>query len=119
MKYVFLVYQEEALVDVLGECRQHAIAGEACDYREQLRQSGHLLASPALQPIQSATTVRVRFGEAAIADGSVAETKDELRQVWLIEARDLNEAIRLAARMPEARLGSIEVRPLKQGESER
>lgn len=111
MKYACLVYQEEAATGAQGGCRSES-AAEALLYREDLRQNGHLLASAALQPVRSAVTVRVRHGEVSIAGAPAAETTEHLAGVCLIEARDLNEAIRLAARMPEARRGSIEVRPL-------
>ena len=110
MKYACLVYQEET-VGAQGGSRC-SCADEARDYREELRQNGHLLASVALQPVHAGVTVRVRHGEVSIADGSVPGTKEPLTRICLIEARDLNDAIRLAARMPEARHGSIEVRPL-------
>ncbi len=109
MQYACLVYQEEATTGTLGACH---CAGEARQYREELRQNGYLLASTALQPVQSAITVRVRQGEVSTAGGPFAKSKEHLTGVCLIEARDLNEAIRVAARMPEARTGSIEVRPL-------
>ena len=86
---------------------------DAVGYREELRQSGHYITSSPLQPVDMAMTVRVRNGQVSITDGPFAETKEQLGGFYLIEARDLNEAIRLAARMPPARLGSIEVRPLK------
>ena len=117
MKYVFLVYQDEAIVDALGPCRCDAVAGAAAAYREQLRQDGRLLAAAALLP--AALTVRAPNGALEIVDGPCAVASANLAAVWLTEARDLNEAIRLAARMPEARLGSIEVRPLAQEESGR
>jgi len=109
MQYACLVYQEEETTGTMGACHR---AGEALEYREELRQYGYLLASTALQPVQSAVTVRVRHSEVSIAGGPFAVTKEHLTGVCLIEARDLNEAIRVAARMPEARTGSIEVRPL-------
>ncbi len=114
MKYLCLVYQEEATLDTLSGSLGEAIAGEVLDYREELRQSGHLIASSPLQPVQSATTIRVRNGTVSITDGPFAETKEQLGGFYLIEARDLNDAIRVAAKMPSARLGSIEIRPLKE-----
>ena len=110
MQYVFLVYQDEASVDELEPCRRDAIAGEAAAYREQLRQDGQLLATAALDA--AALRLRAPNGALEIVDGPRAAASERLAAVWLTEARDLNEAIRLAARMPEARLGSIEVRPL-------
>jgi hypothetical protein len=117
MKYACLVYQEAAATTGAQGPSRCSCAGEAREYREELRQNGHLISSTVLQPVHAAVTVRVRHGEVSIAGGSFAESKEHLTRIWLIEARDLNDAIRLAARMPEARHGSIEVRPLA-GESE-
>ena len=112
MKYLCLVYHEEATIAALPAAEYDAIVGEVLAYREELRRSGHYLASSPLQPVRSAATVRVRGGKVSVADGPVAETTEQLGGFYLIVARDLNEAIRLAARMPPARVGSIEVRPL-------
>ena len=112
MKYLCLVYHEEATTDALPEWEYDAIVGEALDYREDLRQSGHYIASSLLQPVEMATTVRVRHGTLSVSDGPFAETKEQLGGYYLIEARDLNDAIRVVAKMPPARLGCIEVRPL-------
>jgi hypothetical protein len=114
MKYLCLVYQEETKLDTLSESEYDAVANEVLGYREELRQSGHYIASSPLQPVQTATTIRVRNGKLSITDGPFAETKEQLSGFYLIEARDLNDAIRVASKMPPARLGSIEVRPLKE-----
>jgi hypothetical protein len=114
MKYLCLVYHEETKVDALSESEYDAIVSEVLDYREELRKSSHYIASSPLQPVQTATTVRVRNGKASITDGPFAETKEQLGGFYLIEARDLNDAIRVASKMPPARLGCIEVRPLKE-----
>ena len=114
MKYLCLVYHDEATIDALPAGEYDAIMGEVLAYREELRRSGHYLASSPLQPVRAATTVRVRGGSVSIADGPCAETQEQLGGFYFIEARDLNEAIRLAARMPPARVGAIEVRPLEQ-----
>ena len=114
MKYLCLVYQEETKVDVLPEEEYAAIVSDVLAYREELRQSGHHIASSSLQPVRTATTLRVRNGNLSIIDGPVAETREQLGGFYLIEARDLNDAIRVAARMPPARLGAIEVRPLQE-----
>jgi hypothetical protein len=114
VKYLCLVYHEEAKIDGLPESEYDAIVNEVLDYREDLRQGGHYITSSPLQSVQAATTIRVRNGAMSITDGPFAETKEQLGGFYLIEARDLNEAIRLAAKMPPARLGSIEVRPLKE-----
>jgi hypothetical protein len=114
VKYLCLVYHEEAKIDALPESEYDAIVNEVLDYREDLRQGGHYITSSPLQSVQAATTIRVRNGAMSITDGPFAETKEQLGGFYLIEARDLNEAIRLASRMPPARIGSIEVRPLKE-----
>jgi hypothetical protein len=110
LKYLYLVY-EEAKVDVLPLPATDA-AGEDLDELGELQQSDHYIASARLQPAESATTVRVRDGTVFISGGPVAETTERLGGFYLIDARDLNDAIRIAAKMSGARLGWIEVRPL-------
>lgn len=87
---------------------RHCLAFDA-----DIRASGHCIASEALQPVATATTVRVRNGKVSVTDGPFAETKEALAGFYLLEARDLNEAIRLASRIPPAQVGSIEVRPVR------
>jgi hypothetical protein len=79
-----------------------------------LRKSGLLIAAEALQPVETATTVRVRNGKVSISDGPFAETKEHLAGFYLIEARDLNDAIQVASKIPPAREGSVEVRPIRE-----
>lgn len=106
MKYLCLVY--------LDEQRLSELADEDCvDYDTRIRDSGHCLASEALELVQTATTVRVRNGSVSVTDGPFAETKEQLAGFYMIEAKDLNEAIRIAAEIPPARVGSIEVRPIR------
>ena len=107
MKYLCLVYGEESKLAAMDdlECL-------ACD--ASLRASGHCVASEALQPVSTATTVRVRNGRLSVSDGPFAETKEQLAGFYLIEARDLNEAIQAAAKIPPAREGSVEVRPVRE-----
>jgi hypothetical protein len=106
MKYLCLVYLE---TDKL-----HAVPDRECQQSgDRMRESGVLVAAEALQPVETATTVRVRHGRAAITDGPFAETKEQLAGFYLIEARDLNEAIQIAAKIPPAREGSVEVRPVR------
>jgi hypothetical protein len=107
MKYLCLVYLEEA--------KLHAVPDPECAAcGDTLRHSGKLVAAEALQPIETATTVRVRNGKLSVTDGPFAETKEHLAGFYLIEARDLNEAIQVASKIPPAREGSIEVRPVRQ-----
>jgi hypothetical protein len=89
-----------------------AFMREYFSFTDAIRKSGHYLAGEALQPVSTATTVRVRNGRTATTDGPFAETKEQLGGFYLIEARDLNDAIQVAARIPSARMGSVEVRPI-------
>ncbi|HEX9941353.1 MAG TPA: YciI family protein [Thermoanaerobaculia bacterium] len=111
MKYVCLVYSEEAKLDAVSD-------NECLAFSDELRQGGHRLGGEALQPVQTATTVRVRNGRVSLTDGPFAETKEQLAGFYLIDARDLNEAIQLASKIPPARVGSIEVRPVRELKSE-
>ncbi|MGH8540311.1 MAG: YciI family protein [Stenotrophobium sp.] len=106
MKYLCLVYGEEDKIAAMDdrECL-------ACD--ASLRASGHCVASEALLPVATATTVRIRGGRLSVSDGPFAETKEALAGFYLIEARDLNEAIQLAAKIPPAKVGCVEVRPIR------
>jgi hypothetical protein len=106
MKYLCLVYGEEKKLEDMSD-------GDCLAYDAALRQSGHCLASEALQPIHTATTVRVRNGKVSLTDGPFAETKEQLAGFYLIEAADLDEAIQVAAKIPPAQVGSIEVRPIR------
>ena len=112
MKYLCLVYIEEKKLDAMSKSELDALIDESLAYDEVLRQSGHYLVSEALQPVQTAATVRVRNGKVSIMDGPFAETKEHLGGFFLIKARDLNEAIQVASKIPPARLGSVEVRPI-------
>jgi hypothetical protein len=106
MKYLCLVYGEERALQSMDD--RHCVA-----FDEEVRKSGHCVASEALQPVASATTVRVRNGKVQVTDGPFAETKEILAGFYMIEARDLNEAIQIASRIPPAAVGSIEVRPIR------
>jgi len=112
MKYLCLVYSEEKVLDAMSKSDFEAFSDEHVVVDEELRKAGHSLVAEALQPVHTATTVRVRNGKLSTTDGPFAETKEQLGGFYLIEARDLNEAIQAAARIPAARLGSIEVRPI-------
>ncbi len=112
MKYLCLVYIEEKKLHAMSESELDGLIDESLAYDEVLRRSGHYLASDALQPVQTAMTVRIQNGKLSITDGPFAETKEQLGGFILIDARDLNEAIQVASRIPPARLGSVEVRPI-------
>jgi hypothetical protein len=114
MKYLCLVYNEEATVEAMPQSEFDAIVDEVLDYRDVLRSSGHYIDSSPLQSVRSATTIRVRNGHVSITDGPFAETREQLGGYYLINATDLNDAIRVASKMPPARLGCIEVRPLRE-----
>ena len=113
MKYLCLVYHEETKIEAMPESTYDAIVEEVLFYREALRESGSYITSSPLQPVREAMTIRVRNGKVSITDGPFAETREQLGGFYLIEAVDLNDAIRLASKMPPARLGCIEIRALK------
>lgn len=106
MKYLCLVY--------LSPEHWNSCPDETCfAYANELRTSGHLIDGTPLHPVHTATTVRMRNGRTTVTDGPFAETKEQLAGFYLLEARDLNEAIQLAAKIPPAKYGSIEVRPTR------
>ena len=106
MKYLCLVYGEEAKIAEMDD--RHCLA-----FDTELRARGQCIASEALEPVSTATTVRVRNGRMSVTDGPFAETKEQLAGFYMIEARDLNEALQLAAKIPPAEVGCIEVRPIR------
>jgi len=112
VKYLCLCYADERVLSALGQNGVDALRREAHVYLETLRESGRLLAVERLQSVRMAATVRVRNGRVYATDGPFAETKEQLGGFFLIEARDLNDAIQVATRWPPARLGSVEVRPV-------
>ncbi len=114
MKYLCLVYSEEKKLDAMSESESGAFIDESLAYDEALRKSGYFLVAEALQPVQAATTVRVRNRRVSITDGPLAETKEHLAGFILVNARDLNDAIQVASKIPLARLGSVEVRPIRE-----
>ncbi|HEY5560131.1 MAG TPA: YciI family protein [Steroidobacteraceae bacterium] len=112
LQYLCLIYSDESQWPKLPKPEYDRVLGEYLGYMDDIRKSGHYVGCNRLQPTGSATTVRVRNGRVAATDGPFAETKEQLGGYFLLEARDLNEAIQLAARIPGARYGSIEVRPV-------
>lgn len=110
MKYLCLVYCEEKTLHSLPESPEDR---ECLAYVEALSTSGHFIAGEALESVETASTVRVRNGKVSVTDGPFAETKEQLAGFYLVEARDLNEAIQVASKIPPARVGSIEVRPVR------
>lgn len=113
MKYLCLAYEEEKTLNDLSRAEWDALRAETLEYVESLQDNGHLVSAEALQSARTAATVRVRSGKVSTTDGPYAETREQLGGFFLIEARDMNEAIQIAARWPSARLGSIEVRPVE------
>ena len=113
MKYLCLAYEEEGRLNSLSKSEWDLLRRETLEYVEELRQKGYLMSAEPLQSVRTAATVRVRGGTLSITDGPFAETKETLGGFFLVDARDLNEAIRIASRWPSARLGSIEVRPVE------
>ncbi len=112
MKYLCLIYDDEKTMAAMSKSEGDAFMGEYFAFTESIRKSGHHLGGEALQPVQTATTLRVRNGKVSTTDGPFAETKEQLGGFYFIEARDLNDAIQVAARIPSSRTGSIEIRPI-------
>jgi hypothetical protein len=118
MKYMLLIYDDEKVWSNFSEAERRKLFGEYMQFREQIRSSGHHLAGAPLQPTATARSVRVREGKRLVTDGPFAETREQLGGYYLIEAKNLDEAIGIAARIPSARLGTIEVRPVLEMPSE-
>jgi hypothetical protein len=113
VKYLCLMYFEESVVDSLNRDMIQSIRDECDLFAEELKATDRYVASAALQRVSAAATVRTRDRSLSVTDGPFAETKEQLGGFFLIEARDLNEAIQVASRIPPGRLGSVEVRPLR------
>ena len=114
MKYLCMIYCEEKALNAMTKGEYDALTAEALAYDDELRRGGHFIVANALQPVHTATSVRIRAGKVSTTDGPFVETKEQLGGFILIEARDLNEAIQLASKIPPARLGGVEVRPIKE-----
>lgn len=110
MKYLCLVYSDENTLHSHPESPRDP---ECLAYAQAVQDSGRMLAAEALESVQTATTVRVRGGQTSVTDGPFAETKEQLAGFYLVEARDLNDAVQVAAGIPAARVGSVEVRPVR------
>jgi hypothetical protein len=115
MQYILLIHHQEQAWEKLTEAEQRQIFAEFRQFREQTTASGHFLGGSQLQPSSATTTVQVRNGKRLVTDGPFAETREQLGGYILIDAANLDEAIGIAARIPVARLGTIEVRPLQPG----
>jgi hypothetical protein len=112
MKYLCLIYIDEKKLDAMPKGEIDALIEETSAYNEALQKSGHFISMVRLQPVRAATTVRMRTGRASVTDGPFAETKEVLGGFYVIEVRDLNEAIQVASKSPSLRIGSVEVRPI-------
>ena len=114
MKYLCLAYEAEETFKTMPREEWDAVREETLAYVDALKRSGHLLDTRPLRSATSAATLKVRDGKLSVTDGPFAETKEQLGGYFLIEARDLNEAIRVASKWPGARYGEIEVRPVEE-----
>jgi hypothetical protein len=114
MRYLCLIYDEEKKAAAMSKGEQDAFMGEYFAFSEDIKKSGHYIGGNALQPVGTATSVRVRSGKMSTTDGPFAETKEQLGGYYLIEAKDLNDALQVASRIPSAKLGTVEVRPIQE-----
>lgn len=112
MKYLLLIYGNESQWEALRESEKQKLYQDFGDLRQDLRNNGNYIGGNRLQPIATATTVRVRESGPLLTDGPFAETKEQLGGYFLVEAKDIDEAIAIAARIPSAKFGSVEVRPV-------
>ena len=112
MQYLCLIYTDESADARMTREEGQAIMGEYFAFTEGIKKSGHYVGGNPLQPTKTASTVRVRQGKVSTTDGPFAETKEQLGGYYLIEAKDLNDAISIASKIPAARSGSVEVRPI-------
>ena len=119
MKYLCLVFYDENIINNMTSNEWQALNHEcvACD--EGLRESGKMIGGNALHPSATATSLRIRDGKPLITDGPFAETKEQLAGYYMLDARDLNEAIQLASKIPPARFGTIEIRPIRELDPEK
>jgi hypothetical protein len=112
MRYICLIYEQESLWAKMSQAEKETVFADYYRFQDDINKSGHYVAGDPLEPTHTATTVRVRNGKTQTTDGPFAETREQLGGYYLIEAKDLDEAVAIAARIPGARLGSIEVRPV-------
>ena len=112
MKYMLLIYDDEKIWASMGEAERQKMFGEYMQFSKDVTASGHYKAGAPLQPVSKATSVKIRDGKTLTTDGPFAETREQLAGYYLIEAKDLDDALAIAARIPEAVRGCIEVRPV-------
>jgi hypothetical protein len=109
MKYMLLIYLEE---DALNQSEREDCYRKSTELAHELKSNGQFLASSPLQPVATATSVRIREGKRLVTDGPFAETREQLGGFYMVEAKNLDEAIGIAGRIPAARVGTVEIRPL-------
>ena len=114
MKFMFTIYHDESVLDAMPEKEMQALIDSAIEYADELRRSGHYVVSNALQRARTARTIHVHAGKVSTANSPFAETKEQLGGFFVIEAKDMDEACAVAARFPPARVGVIEVRPVRE-----
>ena len=114
MKFMFTIHHDPKVMDAMPEKEMQALVDSAIEYAEEIRQSGHYIVSNALQRPDTARTIRVNGGKVSTTAGPFAETKDQLGGFFLIEAKDMDEACAIAAKFPPARVGVIQVRPVRE-----
>ena len=112
MQYLLMIYRNEAEIGKMGPAERKQVTADYGAFTQSIVQSGHFKAGDGLQPTTTATTVRVRDGKMLTTDGPFAETREQLVGYYLVEAKDIDTALSIAARIPGARKGSIEVRPV-------
>jgi hypothetical protein len=112
MQYLLMIYRNEAELGKMGPAERKQMTADYGTFTQSIIQSGHFKAGDGLQPATTATTVRVREGKTLTTDGPFAETREQLGGYYLIDAKDLDTALAIAARIPGAKTGSIEVRPV-------
>ena len=112
MQYLCLIYSDETMWQKMSKADGESMMAEYMAFTARIKESGHYLGGNRLQPTHTSTSVRIRSGNLSATDGPFAETKEQLGGYYLIEAKDLNDAIQVASRIPAARVGTVEVRPI-------
>jgi len=113
MQYLLLIYDNEKIWDGMPKAESEKLFGEYMSFTADIKKSGHFVGGDALQPVHTATSVRIRDGKLTTTDGPFAETREQLGGYYLVNAENLDEAIKIAAKIPSARFGTIEIRPVQ------
>lgn len=114
MKYLCMIFTDHTNPVSLSDDEQVELVDEHLAYDKELMRSGHFIHAQALQPVETVTCVKVRSGKLSVTDGPFIETRDQLTGFFVVQARDLNEAIQVAAKIPSARYGYVEIRPVRE-----